>query len=453
MKKMLKDVSRRQFAVNLAKALVCGGLVHFSFSNLAAIMPSGTIPRIKDCPGGREAEDKCDIVSGGIGKVENDYCPGGGPSEDVCNIVESHSDYCPGEKAPEDECSSSGLRSQKHGKSSATHQDDYCNTGLPEDDICDSEVEKSDQCLGQGPQWDVCDTSKSDRFDVCYSGLDKDDACEPNGGRATDECPGGGIERDTCLSDKSGDECPFSKDGGLSDNCKPEVLLDADACGTGFQGEGDSCYLGTNDQNTHLGGGDLCQDNKVFGIFSRGNGGDTCLDGSAEQDNCGGAGEENTEVDVCIPDAKGEKDDLCRPLIINKKGGLAEDTEDICYAGLPSSDQCLPEPAAVRFGDQDECPQGKAPADECIQQALDPDECPGGIPIADECNTGLSEEDECPGGEEEVDVCLSAVEGSDECGKTDSDKDNCNDGVFGSDECSADDVPDRCTHAGADYVE
>ena len=442
----LTNVSRREFARNLAKLLVFGSFAHFVIPGSASIKPSGNYPKA-DCPGGREPDDVCIVGKGKFGLVDRDYCPGGGPLEDVCRPDDGFSDYCPGEKEPEDNCSPSGLREKKFGKwGSNVRQDDYCDTGLPENDKCDTKIAKSDQCLGQGPAWDECDPSQDKTFDVCYSGLDVDDACERDGGNKSDECPGGGVDRDTCTVSGDGDECSPEKEDN-PDSCK--TLADGatahrDVCGTAprevFKWQSDECYLGINDKNTNIGGGDLCKDQKVLGLISRGNGGDTCLDGSAEQDDCGGGGEESTEIDVCIPGAAGEKDDLCNPLIATPRGGFIEGSDDICYAGLPSSDECKPMTASV--GDQDECPGGLAPADECAQVKLDTDECPGGVPNADECSTGLRGEDECPGGGNDVDLCLPNVSGSDECESI---------GVTGEDSGLGDD--NKCTDRNPDYAE
>ena len=388
------NVSRREFARNLARFLVLGGLTHFSLANSGALMPPGTALK-GDCPGGRAPEDSCLVVKGEFGPEDNDYCPGGGPAEDICRIDDGYSDYCPGEKEPEDECSASGLRSKSFGKN--VRADDSCSTGLPENDKCDTKIVTSDQCLGQGPAWDECDPTQDKSFDVCYSGLDADDACNPDGGSFTDECPGGGVERDTCTTSGAGDECSPEKEQN-PDSCKTSadgLLAHRDVCGTGpgekFGWQADVCYLGVNDRNTNIGGGDLCKEQKAFGIFDVGDGGDTCLDGSKEQDFCGGDNADSgKEIDVCIPTAAGEKDDYCHPVARSPWGSALEESDDICYAGLPSSDECNP-----AVGDQDECP--------------------GGVSTADECSTGRPPDDECPGGASDVDVCLSGVSGSDEC--------------------------------------
>lgn len=414
----LTNVSRREFARNLTKLLVFGSFAHFVIPGSASLKPSGNYPKA-DCPGGREPEDVCLVGKGKFGPEDKDYCPGGGPLEDDCRPDDGFSDYCPGEKEPEDECSSSGLREKKYGRD--FRADDECDTGLPENDKCDTTIARSDQCLGQGPAWDECDPSQNKTFDVCYSGLDADDACEPNGGSETDECPGGGVERDRCTPTGDGDECSPEKEQN-PDSCKTAAdgaLAHRDVCGTApleaFTWQADVCFLGTNARNNNIGGDDLCKDQKILGILSRGDGGDTCLDGSKAQDFCGGDNGDTggSEVDVCIPTAAGELDDYCHPLIDPSSRRPREDSDDICYAGLPSSDECNP-----AIGDQDECP--------------------GGASVADECKTGLPADDECPGGASAVDVCLPDVHGSDECVPS----------IIGSDEPA-----DDCTAFAAETAE
>lgn len=445
------EISRRDFSKNLAKLLVFGGLTNFGLSSRAAVRHTG-----KDCPGGRVEYDECKVVNRHR-FIETDYCPGGGPTEDECEPQKLKDDACPGEKMPQDQCSPSGAREVLKN-----HTDDECDTGFSDADICDNTIEKSDQCPAQNPTTDVCNATQSAKFDVCYSGLQSDDECDFNGGKATDECPGGGFDRDNCYVkgvsqtvvggaivtnlDSEGDECSAEGGNPLSaDSCAPRgvdgLLWPEDQCG--YLWSADVCYEGTNAHPATLGfdgGQDICMGSKLEQEI-RGHGGDTCLDGSAAQDDCGGVngdynGSQSVEYDVCLPSAAGEKDDLCGKVM---EGGIDIGSPDYCFNGLPNSDECKPS-----AGDEDECPGGMPEVDECIPGAKDPDECPGGGSLMDECTSGMSDEDECPGHGPSTDVCLSDVRDSDECEIQ---------GVLGSDGCSANDTPDGCKTTNSDYVE
>ena len=433
---MKKDVSRREFAKNLAKVLIFGGLSHFS---LSAFSKAGEHTG-KDCPGGGSEFDVCKKQRVGNLFVETDYCPGGAPAEDFCDPKRLYRDNCPGEKIPEDECSISGAREVTVNGVGVS--DDECNTGLPENDVCDNANAASDQCPSMKPDDDLCEPTQTPEFAKCYSGLKEDDACDPDGGKNTDDCPGGGEERDTCMPDRSGDECSPENDWvpliDLGDSCKPKI--EEDACGN--WGAADVCYEGVNhvDKITeNRGGQDICRGLVILGdLKPYGDGSDVCLDGSKEQDDCGGwnhnqGAEEN---DVCLPTASGEKDDLCDNTIMYD--GTPVGSDDYCFGGLVSSDECKPQ-----LKDEDECPGGKPEADECIPGASDLDECPGGGSTVDECNSGTRDEDECPGFGDEVDVCMSNVAESDECRS----------GVFGQDSCPQNDNLGGCTNQYPDYVE
>ena len=445
------EISRRDFSKNLAKLLVFGGLTNFGLSSRAAVRHTG-----KDCPGGRVEYDECKVVNRHR-FIETDYCPGGGPAEDECEPQKLKDDACPGEKMPQDQCSPSGAREVLKN-----HPDDECDTGFSDADICDNTIEKSDQCPAQNPTTDVCNATQSAKFDVCYSGLPSDDECDFNGGKATDECPGGGWDRDTCHikgasqtviggaivtnMDSEGDEC--SAEGGnplTADSCAPRgtdgLLWPEDQCG--YLWSSDVCYEGTKAPPWTAGfdgGKDICMGSKREQRI-RGHGGDTCLDGSDAQDDCGGINQDynglkSVEDDVCLPSAAGEKDDYCGKVI---QRGNDIGSPDYCFNGLPNSDECKPS-----AGDEDECPGGMPEVDECIPGAKDPDECPGGGSSVDECTSGLSDEDECPGHGPSTDVCLPDVRDSDECEMQ---------GVLGSDSCSVNDTPDGCKTANSDYVE
>ena len=128
------------------------------------------------------------------------------------------------------------------------------------------------------------------------------------------------------------------------------------------------------------------------------------------------------EIDVCLPNKDGEKDDLCDNSLLWE--GTPVGSDDYCFEGLPSSDECKPE-------------------------VKDEDECPGGVPVADECLTGSPLEDECPGGASSVDICMEivGVSGSDECVPSVAGSDECVLLVLGADE------PDGCTAPAAEYAE
>ena len=141
-----------------------------------------------------------------------------------------------------------------------------------------------------------------------------------------------------------------------------------------------------------------------------GYGSDTCIDGSASQDECTGSLSDpdgKPELDVCLPTADGEAstEDICNP-------SEPINSDDICYQGLPSSDQCEP-----IVGDEDECP--------------------GGTADVDACSTGMPPDDECPGGASECDDCNPVVSGSDECTLAE----------------GGDSPPPDCTSLNMDYVE
>lgn len=177
---MKKDVSRREFAKNLAKVLIFGGLSHFSLSTFSGNRHTG-----KDCPGGGANFDECRVLrytSNGV--LDTDYCPGGKATEDICDPYNGLQDYCPGGQIPEDDCSITGLREvMRDGVKMGA--DDECDTGFADADICDNTIEKSDQCPAQNSITDVCDATQSAEFDVCWSGLEVDDKCVENGGKAT----------------------------------------------------------------------------------------------------------------------------------------------------------------------------------------------------------------------------------------------------------------------------
>lgn len=400
-------LSRREFARGLANLLFYGGLVHFSLLRTSIAGPAD-VPSV--CPGGRNDKDLCMALVNARGRqTESDECPGGGPSEDVCRPAQGSSDECPGEQMPEDECSPSGARKFEGGE-----EDDYCDTGLPRADICapgvlcpkingegrSNGVESPDQCPAQNASTDLCDSGQTSKFDYCRTGLPADDECAPDGGIETDECPGGGVLRDTCAAPDelwgkgTGDECSPENRPESQDSCKTDEDRKifgaevADYCGFDFKKAAeasDVCYEGTNDTFSPVGGGDLC-----IATLPVGDASDDCHDGSADQDYCGvWNGEGYKENDVCIVAEHGESEDLCNPSLSDPKYGDIG-TDDICFQGLSSSDECKPE-----LGDKDECP--------------------GGISNVDECDTGLPDEDECPGGLLEGDVCFAWRPESDEC--------------------------------------
>lgn len=368
-----EEESRRSFIQRLTQVLAYGGLTHFAFSKLANAGGLST-PGFISCPGGRSDNDDCKINSKG---VETDRCPGGGPAEDVCLPEQNLRDDCPGERWPQDECPKSGDRAE-----------DICTTGLSEADVCNPDIliegKSTDQCPAQNASTDVCDVTKNHNFDVCWSGLPVDDECTPDGDSSTDECPGGGSARDTC-TDGKGDACSTEvQEEDTQDNCDR-----LDVCGG--SGGADVCYNGTNQKLSNLGGNDIC-----IGLTSiYGDGSDTCLDGSEEQDCCGmfNAHDGHAEFDVCIATESGDKDDLCDPLRSNESGNVG--SEDVCFQGLPSSDAC-----GVNVGDEDECPQGRTPADVCnlnfsLSEDGDSDECPGGNASCDMCFLPSRADDEC----------------------------------------------------------
>lgn len=446
---MKKDVSRREFASNLAKVLIFGGLSHFGLS----AYPMAGEHTGRDCPGGQAEYDKCELVYN-HGFVESDFCPGGGPDVDICNLAERLTDYCPGERVPQDECSPSGAREAGNGL-----KDDECDTGVREADVCSEAPVNSDQCQGQKHDDDECLPTQSSEYDKCWSGLSADDSCAPNGDARTDECPGGGWERDNCVITgqivvggaitnlSEGDVC--SPEGGNpvhSDSCGTRgvdgVIWPEDQCG--MMWAADVCYEGTNVTEYSLGswangGKDICG-TTIAGI---GAGADTCLDGAEDQDLCGGENKDYSsgdklpkEVDICLAAQPVERGDLC--MVKFDAGGNDIGDPDSCLGGLPTWDMCR-----VDRGDEDECPGGVAAADRCDPGSIDKDECPGGGPTVDECNSGTHEEDECPGFGDEVDVCLPNVAESDECWS----------GVFGQDNCPQNDNPDGCKNGNPDYAE
>ncbi len=416
-----KEISRREFSKNLAKLLLFGGLTHFAMpqSANAAVADSYQEPQ---CLGGKSDHDACITVTNGFGRpIETDVCPGGRPLEDVCNPEQRFADECPGEQMPEDECSPLGARMIIGGL-----QDDYCETGLSMADICAPRVlcprineqgrpdglQSPDQCPAQNASTDVCEPDQTSEYDYCRTGLSVDDECAPNGGNETDECPGGGVLRDNCATPEelwgkgAGDECSRENHPEGQDSCKTQEdrkILGAevaDHCGFDLKkgvDASDVCYEGTNAHGINIGGTDLCIAGKI-GTHIYGDGSDDCHDGSNEQDDCGVWNTESgtKEVDVCIVTKQGDRDDLCSPGLWDKKKGGNIGSDDVCYHGLPSSDECKPETG-------------------------DKDECPGGGPDVDECYTGMPEDDECPGGKSDADVCFALQSETDECVKYGSD--------------------------------
>ena len=402
---MKKDVSRREFARNLTKLLLFGGLTHFALPNaIGADIAESLITPI--CPGGRIDNDLCVISVNEKGKhTETDMCPGGGPLEDVCDPEAGLYDECPGEQMPEDECSPSGARRYENGIA-----DDECNSGNAISDICapvilpsrdkngkvqnkpngEIKMVSSDQCISGVPLADECPEGGVDDTitDICHSGLAYQDCCELNlvdRKEVGDNCPGGIASADQCEED-IGDVCnPNEEFIDESDACKSSLsVFIEDTCGV--QGHPDKCPNGTNTY-AGLGDDDMCGDRTLPIVGYAGYASDDCHDGSAEQDICQGSQDnrEGRDEDVCLPSGKGElgTEDKCEPAVI------LED-KDVCYHGMQESDKCQP-----YMGDEDECP--------------------GGGYDVDECYTGMSWEDECPGGRSDVDVCISWSPETDEC--------------------------------------
>lgn len=376
----LTNVSRREFARNLARFLVFGGLAHFSLSGFGAIMPSGTSSKSKDCPGGRFPEDECIVVDDKYGKGDDDYCPGGGPTVDICNPEFGYEDNCPGETMPEDECSPSGVKRYANGL-----KDDDCDVGSAVADVCATGVNDSDQCPSGKAEDDICELSVQ-TDDRCYSGLHSDDVCPPDGGvRDGDDCPGGGGEVDTCANDGKGDECSNGSWSflGDEDDCNAS---EPDVCGSGLTGlaDDDTCITGRNVPHGTRGPDDWCRGDRFAS--------DVCWSGK-------------------------EEDDLC----------ISRDSRDGAHDECPGGSAILD---TCNSNSDDYCQKSEPSSDECKPHVDDEDECPGGAALSDECNSGLPEEDECPEGLPQVDICLTIVVGSDECRPTLSGSDGPTDGCL-----------------------
>lgn len=318
----------------------------------------------------------CVSVLKAFDHTRDDDCPGGGPEYDVCNPAMNDPDSCPGELPPTDECVT------------GEQTEDYCDSGKADADVCNPNIKRADQCSSGNAADDNCSETEFDP-DQCYSGVSPDpDACPPDGGIAEgDNCPGGSMAVDNCGADGKGEECSPEQAWDIyygEDRCNEEI---EDGCVV----TPDVCNNGT---NTALGTGDddICGRGLGFGP----EGGDTCIDGSPEQDECGTI---KGDPDLCIVSALSDNGDFCDP-------SAEYPSDDNCFKGLPTSDECKPE-----VGDSDECPNGQSPEDECRSfTALD-------------------------------DICLPEYEGSDRCGPT----------IIPSDECFG--MQDLCNNRNQDVVE